>query len=85
MKVYSFDDYWKNHGKYHYEIVANPKELEEDFYNLCKKIWYEATGTKEEIYEIGHLEGWDACKDKVVSILNKVDMIEDRIKEIKNL
>jgi hypothetical protein len=58
-----FEDYWKEFGKYHHEVISNPAELEEDFYNLCKKIWRESVGTKQENYNIGYTEGWDACKN----------------------
>ena len=63
MLFYSFDDYWKNFGKFHHEVIKNEPELEEDLYNLAKKIWLDANGTKDDTYDTGHSDGWDECEE----------------------
>lgn len=59
---YSFDDYWKQFGKYQTEIIDNPQIPEQVFYNLCKKIWNDAGGTNDETYESAHVEGYECCE-----------------------
>lgn len=59
---YSFEDYWKQFGKYHDEVISNPA-LEQVFYDLGKKIWNDANGSTEVTYDEGHSDGWDECEE----------------------
>ena len=59
---YSFDDYWKQFGRFHHEVIINSPDLEKDFYNLSRKVWDDAGGTDNETYEYGHIEGYECCE-----------------------
>jgi len=63
VDMIDFDYYWLNFGKFHTEVVDNPRELEEDFRKLCEKVWKDITRYEGDAYEKGHSEGWDACKE----------------------
>jgi hypothetical protein len=58
---YSFDDYWRNFGRYQHEVICNPA-LEQVFHDFAEKIWDDAYGTDEETYEIAHIEGYECCE-----------------------
>lgn len=59
---YSFEDYWKQFGRYQSEVIELPPELEKKLFDLCAKIWLDALGTEEETYDNGHSDGWDECE-----------------------
>lgn len=71
MIFYSFDDYWKRFGKFHHEVIFNPRELEQQFYIFAKKVWEDCLDSKDGTYEQGHSDGWDDCEEHY-KIENKV-------------
>lgn len=70
MVFYSFDDYWKQFGKLHHEVISNSSELEQDFYSLCKKVWEDSLDSKDDTYETGYSDGWDDCEENL-GIINE--------------
>lgn len=80
---YSFDDYWKQFGKYQHEVVSNPKELEQVFYSFARKIWDDAEGTGDETFDDAHIVGYEQCeKDFKVGDWEKILEEEKIIKEV---
>lgn len=62
---YSFDDYWKKIGKFNHEvIILDNKVSEQELYNLCEKVWWDAYGTDEETYSNGHIDGYECCEQE---------------------
>ena len=57
-----FDSYWRNFGKLHDEVIKNPRELEEDFKNLCRKIWKDIEIYQGDSHKQGYNEGYDDAR-----------------------
>jgi len=62
MNNSSFEKYWKDFGQFHHEILKNNDVSEQDFYNLCKKIWEDSESIKKLDYDAGHTNGWQECE-----------------------
>ena len=68
-KNLSFEQYWREFGKLHPEVIDNPPELQDDFKSLCQKIWkdavfHEVEDRKQQI-EDGIEEGLSDMKEEV--------------------
>lgn len=61
----SFEDYWKQFGQFHNEIISNHSKMSEnDFRSLCEKIWIDSRETIAKNYDVGYSDGWDDCETK---------------------
>lgn len=61
----NFNTYWKEYGKVEDEVTKNCRphsKLEEDFKKLAKKVWNEASGWSDILYDKAHSDGWDECE-----------------------
>ncbi len=63
MTYYTFDEYWKNFGKFNHYVIKNDRKLEQDFYELAKKVWLDMPDCQKDAYGEGHWDGWGECEN----------------------
>ena len=63
----TFDYYWREIGRYHHEVIENPK-LEDSFKSFAKKIWKEGDKESQNSYNKGYENGYEEARFKLEKI-----------------